>query len=184
VPTQPTKKYALPLAGLALAAGLVWLPGCGGAPPEDAAKNPASSSGVARPLYAYAQMNDLRVAPQLGMGFYAIEEGGWRWMAKEARMMLRAPENPKSQFEVRLTLPKGQVSSLGAMTFSVLFNDKPFADATYTVDGDYTFTKDVPPGLLTQAPVHVTLRWNKARPPAPGGDARELGAVIVGVGFK
>lgn len=129
-------------------------------------------------------MNDLRVAPQLGMGFYSIEEGGWRWMAKEARLMLRAPESPKAQFEVRLTLPKGQVSTQGAMSLSVLFNDKPFADTTYTVDGDYTFTKDVPPGLLTQAPVQVTLRWNKARPPNPNGDARELAAVIVGVGFK
>jgi hypothetical protein len=129
-------------------------------------------------------MNDLRVAPQLGTGFYSIEEGGWRWMAKEGRLMLRAPENPKSQFEVRLTLPKGQVSSLGAMTLSVLFDDKPFAETTYKADGDYTFTKDVPPGLLTQAPVHVTLRWNKGRAPGTGGDARELAAVIVGVGFK
>ena len=159
------------------------MPGCGGNPPEDA-KGAAPTSGPARPLYTYAQMNDLRVAPQLGMGFYAIEEGGWRWMAREARMMLRAPEGPKAQFEVRLTLPKGQASALGPMTFSVLFNDKPFAETTYSADGDYTFTKDVPPGMLTQSPVHVTLRWNKARAPVAGGDARELAAVIVGVGFK
>jgi len=179
----PTKRYALPLAALALAAGMLCLPGCGGTPPEDAAKTAAPTSGPAKPLYTYAQMNDLRVAPQLGMGFFAIEEGGWRWMAKESRLVLRAPEGPRAQFEVRLTLPKGQVSSLGPMALSVLFNDKPFADTTYTVDGDYTFTKDVPPGALTQAPVHVTLRWNKARPPG-GGDARELAAVIVGIGFK
>ena len=178
------QRYALRLAALVLAAGLLGLFGCGGTPPEDAAKSAAPASGPARPLYAYAQMNDLRVAPQLGMGFFAIEEGGWRWMAKEGRLMLKTPDNPKTQFEVRLTLPKGQVSSLGAMTLSVLFNDKPFAETTYAADGDYTFTKDVPAGTLTQAPVHVTLRWNKARPPSPGGDARELAAVIVGVGFK
>ena len=167
-----------------MAASLLWLPGCGGTPPEDAAKNAAPASGPAKPLYSYAQMNDLRVAPQLGMGFFAIEEGGWRWMAKEGRLMLKTPDAPKTQFEVRLTLPKGQVSSLGAMTLSVLFNDKPFAETTYSADGDYTFTKDVPPGTLVQSPVQVTLRWNKARAPGLGGDARELAAVVVGVGFK
>jgi hypothetical protein len=174
----PKQAYALPAL---LAAALLFLAGCGGAAPETAAKG---GPAAGRPLYSYAQMNDLRVAPQLGMGFYAIEEGGWRWMAKEARLMLRAPDGASPQFEVRFTLPKGQVQSLGPMTLSILFNDKPFASMSYPADGDYTLTKDVPPGTLTPAPVHVTLRWDKARPPDTAGDARELGAVIVGVGFK
>lgn len=172
---------------LLLIAGLVVLGACGGSPPEDAPKTAPAASGPPKPQYSYAQMNDLRVAPQLGTGWYSVEEGSWRWMAKEAQLNLRAPDSATPQFEVRFSLPKGQVSSLGAMKLAVLFNDKPFAEENYTADGDYTLTKAVPAGTLTpQEAVRVTLRWSKARPPNsnPGGDLRELAAVVVGVGFK
>ena len=169
---------------LLLAGGLILLSACGGAPPEDASKATPPASGAPKAQYSYAQMNDLRTAPQLGSGWYSVEEGAWRWMAKEAQLSLRTPDNETPQFEVRFTLPKGQVSSLGPMKLTIVMNDKTVAEEVYSADGDYTFTKAVPPGTLTKEPVRIILRWNKARAPVPGGDARELAAVVVAVGFK
>ena len=46
------------------------------------------------------------------------------------------------------------------------------------------FDLTVPPGMVSPGPVTVTLRVSKPKPPDPQGDARELGAVIEGFGFK
>jgi hypothetical protein len=133
--------------------------------------------------YSYAQANDLRVTPQLVSGWYPVEDGGWRWMAGEAKVLLRTPQ-PATQFEVRLTLPKGRIKATGPVKFSVILNDQTLAEETYSADDSYTLTKSIPPGMVTNSPTHVILRVDKPVPPVPGGDQRELGAIIIGVGFK
>ena len=179
MPPVPPKVFAKSL----IIPLLLILGGC--SRPEDAQDSAAETpKGRAETKYSYAQTSDLRVASQLGPGWYQIEDGGWRWMAREAQLTLRVPETGPAQFEVRLTFPKGHMALTGPVKFSVLFNDQPFAEETYTKDGDYKLTKDVPPGILTHGPMRVTLRLSKARPPGMGGDLRELGAVVVGVGFK
>jgi hypothetical protein len=182
MPPMPSKKFAknLPVPLLLV---LLVLGGC--SRPEDAQDTAAETvRRGAEVKYSYAQTNDLRVAPQLGPGWYPVEDGGWRWMAHEAQLTLRAPETVPAQFEVRLALPKGHIALIGPVEFSVLFNDQPFAKETYTKDGQHTLTKDVPAGALTHGPIRVTLRVSKTRVPGTGGDLRELGAVIAGVGFK
>ena len=52
--------------------------------PKDATNPAAPPATAAAPQYAYAQTNDLRVAGQLSKGWYQVEDGAWRWMAKEA----------------------------------------------------------------------------------------------------
>jgi hypothetical protein len=153
--------------------------------PQDAKSPAAPASTAEAPLYAYAQTNDLRVAPQLIKGWYQVEEGGWRWMAKESLASLKNPQTFPAQFEVRLVLPKGTVATVGGpVTFTVLFNDKPFGEETYSKDGSYVFQKSVPPGTVTPGPINVTLRVNRAKPPVPNGDIRELGALVEGFGFR
>jgi len=153
--------------------------------PKDAPNPAAPASSAANPLYAYAQTNDVRVAPQFTKGWYAIEDGAWRWMSKESETVLKNPQTYPSQFEVRFVLPKGTVASVGGpVTLTVLLNDKPLGEETYPNDGSYIFQKTIPPGALGPEPVHVTLRVNKTKGPVPGGDIRELGAIVEGVGFK
>lgn len=163
---------------------LLCLGACGRAPQQPGEVSQPAEARRVEPQYAYAQTNDLRVAPQLISGWHPVEDGAWRWMSREAQAVLRAPENSPAEFEVRLAFPKGHVAITGPVTFSVLFNDKPFAEQTYTADGNYSLTKTLPAGLLTREPVRVTLRVSKPRPAGTGGDLRELGAVILGLGFK
>ena len=87
--------------------------------------------------------------------------------------------------EVRLTLPKPIADAVGMpVTFTVLLDGKVLGEEVYQQDGAFIFEKTVQPGMCAPGPVAVTLRVNKAKPPVPGGDARELGAVIAGFGFK
>jgi hypothetical protein len=105
-------------------------------------------------------------------------------MAREAHVLLR-PLPGQANFELRFTLPKNHVATIGApLKLDVLLNNRPLTEAAYTTDGDYILTRSVPPELLTQGTVHVTLRWSKARPPGFDGDIRELGAIVLGVGFR
>src|SRR5258707_12887822 len=153
--------------------------------PKDA-KNPAAPVATAvTPQYAYAQTNDLRVAPQLGGGWYDIEDGAWRWMAKEALATLKNPGVFPAQFEVRLVLPNGTMTAVkGPVIFAVFVNDKPLGEETYRKEGPYQFEKTVPPGMVGPGSVKVTLRVNKAKGPIPGGAARELAAITEGFGSK
>lgn len=153
--------------------------------PKDATNPVAPIATAERPAYSYAQANDIRVAPQFVKGWYGVEDGAWRWMAKESVTVLKSPKTFPAQFEVRFTLPKGTMTTVGGpVTFTVLIDDKPLAEETYTQDGNYILQKNVPPGMVGPDPLHVTLRVNKTKAPVPGGDVRELGAVIEGLGFK
>src|SRR5436190_9768516 len=139
--------------------------------PKDATNPAAPPATAAAPQYAYAQTNDLRVAGQLSKGWYQVEDGAWRWMAKEAEATLKNPQTFPSQFEVRLSLPKGTMAAVGGpVTLSVLLNGKPLGEETYAKDGAYHFEKTVQPGMLGPEPITVTMKVNKAKGPIPGGD--------------
>ena len=153
--------------------------------PRDA-KNPAAPVTTAEaPLYAYAQTNDLRVAPQLTKGWHQIEDGGWRWMEKASQATLKNPRTFPAQFEVRLTLPKGTIATVGGpVTLMVFLGDKKLGEEKYAKDGSYIFQKTVAPGTVGTQPIEVTLQVDRAKAPVPGGDIRELGAIIEGFGFR
>jgi hypothetical protein len=175
----PSRTIALPL----LLAALLVTSAC--SKPKDAASPAAPAATTPAPLYSYAQTNDLRIAPQLVKGWYGVEDGAWRWMAKESQASLKNPGVFPAGFEVRLTLPKPIADAVGMpVTFTVLLDGKVLGEEVYQQDGAFIFEKTVQPGMLSPGPVAVTLRVNKAKPPVPGGDARELGAVIAGFGFK
>jgi hypothetical protein len=153
--------------------------------PKDAESPAAPAATTVAPLYSYAQTNDLRVAPQLTTGWYGVEDGAWRWMAKESAATLKNPGVLPAQFEVRLTIPKPLMDSAGGpITFTVTLDGKPLGEEIYKKDGAFVFEKTVQPGMLTPGPVSVTLAVSKAKPGDPKGDVRELGAIVEGFGFK
>ncbi len=160
------------------------LSACSGAP--GAGPGPATPSEGPRPepRYSYIRTNDLRAAPQLLSGWYQVEEGSWRWMARRSEAVLAAPKRSPSKFEVELALPNGHLALTGPVKLTVLFNHQWFAEQTYAAEGPGALGRTVPPGLLVSGPLLVTLEVNKARPPGVGGDQRELGAIVLGLGFK
>ncbi len=133
---------------------------------------------------SYVETGDLRARPQLLSGWYGIENGSWRWMARQAEATLVVPNKPELAFELRLFFPPEHMQKAGGpITVAVLFDGQPFAEETYPSPGGYTLKKTVPPGLFQASSVKLTIRLDRAVP-AGAADHRELGAVVNGFGFR
>ena len=145
-----------------------------------------ASSAVAKPPQAalsYLKMGDIRVRPQLGDGWYAIEDGSWRWMAKEGEVVLRPPADMPLAFEIQLYFPGDYMRKAGGpVSVSITAGDQPLAEKTYTEPGGYLLTTPVPRDRLSYPVTHVLIRLSRALPPA-GDEKRELGVVVQRLGF-
>src|SRR6202023_2304283 len=86
---------------------------------------PSAEAGSANPQLSYLNMGDIRTRPQLIDGWYAVEEGAWRWMAKEAEAVLHAPSETPAAYEMLLFFtPDYMQRAGGPVTVSILVNDK------------------------------------------------------------
>jgi hypothetical protein len=133
--------------------------------------------------WPYLKMGDLRTKPQLAAGWYPIEDGAWRWMAKQAEVTLRTPTDPGLSFAMQLFFPPGYMQSAGGpVTVSIRVNGKPLTKQTYYASGSYRLAAAVPDGLTTFPASTVNIRLNRALPPK-GTEQRELGAIVSELGF-
>jgi hypothetical protein len=131
----------------------------------------------------YLKMGDLRSKPQLLSGWYPIEDGAWRWMAKEAEVTLPAPAGVGTRFAMQLFLPSEPIQrTAGPMRVTVTINGRMITSRTYFENGRYLLEAPVPAGLAEGAANRVNIRWSRALRPA-GSDRRELGAVVTELGF-
>jgi hypothetical protein len=129
------------------------------------------------------KMGDLRSKPQLVSGWYPIEDGAWRWMGKQAEVVLRTPADPALRFEMQLFFTPGYMQSAGGpVTVSIRVNDKPLTKPSYFAPGSYRLEAPVPAGLATFPTSTVSIRLNRALPPS-GSELRELGAIVSELGF-
>jgi hypothetical protein len=128
-----------------------------------------------RPVLEWLPMNAPEAATQIISGLYDLEGGAWRWMAGTAMVLLESPPRPMP-LAAAITIP----DPAAAHRVELLLDGRPVAAQTYGGPGSY---------LLASAPVQpatptatVTLRIDRTFF-APG-DRRELGIVVVGVGFR
>jgi len=146
----------------------------------------AGNDGIAPDAAAqwpYLKMGDLRSKPQLVSGWYPIEDGAWRWMAKQAEVVLRTPADPAMSFEMDLFFPPGYMQNAGGpVTVSVRVNGKPLTRRSYFAPGSYHLAAEVPAGLTSFPTSTVSIRLNRALPPS-GSELRELGAIVTQLGF-
>jgi hypothetical protein len=144
---------------------------------------PAPPVAAAPEFLSYLHLGDIRSRAQLVSGWYAIEDGAWRWMAPEAEAMLQPLPDQALRFELQLFFPPDFMRRAGSpVTVSVMLNGKPFTSALYFEPGGHTVAKRVPPGLLTSPTTYVSIRVNPHIPPT-ATDQRALGAVVQGLGF-
>ncbi len=146
---------------------------------------PAAQLPGAKPLgmLSYLNLGDIRSRAQLVSGWYAIEDGAWRWMAPEAEATLRPLSGQAVQFELQLFFPPDFMRRAGSpVTVSVKLNGKPFTKAFYYEPGAHTISRAVPPELLTWPTTRVSISVNPYLPPS-ATDQRALGAVVQGLGF-
>ena len=184
--------HKLPLAGLDEAVFLVDAPAGlsvgWGELVVDSNQPPPELPGAKPPeMLSYLQLGDIRSRAQLVSGWYAIEDGAWRWMAPEAEATLRPLPDQAVQFELQLFFPPDFMRRAGSpVAVSVILNGKPFTSAMYFEPGGHTLAKRVPPELLgelfTWPTTRVSIRVNPYVPPN-ATDQRALGAVVQGLGF-
>lgn len=131
-------------------------------------------------------MGDPQAASQLVSGFYAVEQGAWRWTKGDFSVLLGVPADAARKgavLRVRLTAPPPLIAKLTDITLSASVNGRKLPPETYRAAGSYTYVRDVPGNLLATSPVKVDFQLDKTAPPA-GEDIRELGIVVGSIGLE
>jgi hypothetical protein len=132
-------------------------------------------------------MGDPRSEPQLVSGFYTIEQGSWRWTARQFTIVLRPPFGAAEKgavLKMQLAVPQPVIAQLRAISLSATVNGHLLPPETYTKPGPYTYKRDVEAGLLAGESAKVEFELDKAVPPVMGGDLRELGIVAQSIGLE
>jgi hypothetical protein len=132
-------------------------------------------------------MGDPRSAPQLVSGFCTIEQGSWRWTARQFTIVLRPPFGAAQKgavLKMALTVPDPVIAKLRTISLSASVDGHPLPPETYTKSGPYTYTRDVEASLMAGESTKVEFQLDKAMPPGNGGDLRELGIVARSIGLE
>lgn len=127
---------------------------------------------------------DPKAVPQLLKGWHPIEQGIWRWTAKQFAVALKAPSTGKpATLELHFFLPDTLMAKLGSVTLTASANGVALPGETYAKPGDQVYTRPVPAEATTSDVVRVDFFLDKAL--APGqADERELGVVVSSVGLR
>jgi hypothetical protein len=131
-------------------------------------------------------MSDPKTATQLVSGFYDVEQNAWRWAQKRFSVVLRPPLGSPQRgaaLNLKFTVPDVTISRLQKVTLSAAVNSSPLAPETYSKPGEYTYSRDVPPNLLTGEAARIDFTLDKAMAPSDA-DQRELGVVVLSVGLE
>ena len=137
-------------------------------------------------LASAVPMNNAKLEPQLVSGFYSIENGSWRWTAKQFSVLLRSPATAAQRGAVlsfEFSVPDPVIRKLHAVTLKASVEGKPLTPETYTKSGPYTFKRDIPASSIAGESVRIDFALDKAMSPA-GGDRRELGVVASSVALS
>ena len=131
-------------------------------------------------------MGDPKVEPQLVTGFYGVEAGAWRWVARQFTVALRPPlgsAQKGAKLTMKLTVPQVVIDKEKNVSASAAAGGVPLAPETYTTAGDFLYVRDVPASALTGDSVRVDFQLDKAMPPMPP-DIRELGIIVLSIGLE
>ena len=120
---------------------------------------------------------------QLVKGFYGVEQGAWRWAAKEFTVALAVPRTPKPVLTLDISVPQALLAQTGgSTTLYARVGGIELAPQTYNADGLFTYRRDLPP-LKESGVVEIHFSVDKAIGPG-NGDPRELGMVVRGVAIR
>ncbi len=137
-------------------------------------------------LATVVHVADPRSATQLVSGFYDIEQNSWRWTAGKFSVVLRPPRGAAEKgavLQLKFSIPDPVISNLKTVSLSAAVQGKPLPPESYTQSGEFTYARDIAPGVLTTDSVKVDFSLSKFLP-AGQVDQRELGVVVTSVGFE
>lgn len=137
-------------------------------------------------LQSMLQMGDPNAAPQLIRGFHDVEAGAWRWTMGKFSVTLSPPPKASetgAKLILRLMAPEPVIKKLGPVKLSASVEGVALPAETYSKDGQYVYTQDVPAQALGKRVVTVDFTLDKFLPPGEA-DQRELGLVVTAVGLE
>ena len=171
---------SIPLRLIALEGRSAYSTILGGLRPFDISRAPMDQVRAETVLQHKPTLSDLPMsAPeaeqQIVSGVYQLENQRWRWMSRTAVILLKAPDQPAPLF-VRFVIP----ASASARQVTLTLNDQVLASQTYASPGEYTIERSAPDLGGVTAKVVITV--DKVL--TVQGDNRQLGIVLVEVGFQ
>ena len=163
-------------AGTALAVALALLPAACKRPAKVQVQEPLEEGPR---LASSIPMNDSKLEPQLLNGFYPIEQGAWRWTARQFTALLKTPFGASQRggtLDFEFNIPNVVIDKLKTVALAVSVDGKPLPPETYTQPGNYSLKRDLPGSMLAGDNVKIDFQLDKAMAPS-GADLRELGVV-------
>ncbi len=132
------------------------------------------------------QASDEKAAAQLIKGFYAVEQGRFRWTMGQFAVTLRPPLKASergARLVLSLGIPEAVVQKLKSMKLTASVDGMALPEETYTKPGAFVYSRDVPAQALAKRVVTASFALDKCLPPSEA-DRRELGVVVTAVGFE
>ena len=138
------------------------------------------------PLASVVKMSEPRTAVQLVRGFYGLEQGAWRWTKSEFSITLRPPTGSAqsgARLELNLTVPEAVLAKVGGSTsLACTVSGQALEPETYSKPGDFTYTRDVSPSVLTADAASFDCKVSKFLA-AGQVEERELALIVLGAGL-
>jgi len=135
---------------------------------------------------ASVNVADPTTAKQLISGFHAVEEGRWRWTERKFSVVLGPPprlDQIGARLNLRLYVSNSQLNRIGSITLSAEVNNIQLAPQTFDKEGEYLYTRDIPPMKAATKIVPVRFSLDKAAPPDTT-DGRELGIIVTSIALE
>jgi hypothetical protein len=138
------------------------------------------------PLQSIVHTRDPHAAGQLLDGFYAVEQGAWRWTARQFSVRLKTPAGAAQKggtLRLLFTVPPVVIEKSHSITLSASLEGSTLASETYSVPGEYTYRRDVPADMLAGSDVTVNFQLDKSMTP-DSPDKRDLGVVVTTIALE
>jgi len=137
-------------------------------------------------LASVIQMGDPKAESQLLNGFYNIESNTWRWTMGKFAVALRPPRNASvkgATLHLKFVLPEAVLSKIKTTSISAKVGTVTLSPETYTQPGEFDYSREVDPKLLSGEVVNVEFNMDKFLT-AGMVESRELGVIATSIGFE
>jgi len=131
--------------------------------------------GERHPTLEYLPMNAPEAAQQIVSGLYSLEANRYRWTSRSATVALKSPA-AAMPLRLEFSIP----SNAPARRVWLVLNGKEVASQTYSAPGDYVLPSPPVRPAGPTASLEINVDQTFTAPP----DTRELGIVLLGVGFR
>ena len=137
------------------------------------------------PLASFVRMSEPKTSVQLVKGFYALEQGAWRWSKSEFSVTLRPPAGAAqngARLEMKLTMPEAVIAKIHETNLLCTINGHTPEPEKINKAGDLIYKRDIPASALTGEAVTLDFKLDKFLA-AGQVEERELGLIVLSVGL-